>query len=85
MEYLSKVKELRKKVPIPITVAINLLKQNNGDLALCEQSFISSKNSGISNTILEICQQTGCSEEMARQKYIKSQFDSVRAVRSIQQ
>lgn len=62
MDYLSKAKELRKKVPIPITEAIELLKKNNSDIELCEQIFKDSK-------ILEISQQAGCSEEMARQRF----------------
>ena len=78
MDYLSKAKELRKKVPIPIMEAIDMLKKNDSDLALCEQIF---KN----NKILEICQQTGCSEAMAWQRFTDLRFDTAKTVRSIQE
>ena len=78
MEYLSKAKELRNKVPIPLIEAINLLKQNNCDSVLCEQIFIN-------NRISEIRQQTGCSEKVVRQKYIEAQFDVARTINSIRE
>lgn len=73
MDYLSKVKELRKRIPIPITEAMELLKKNNGDIVLCEQIFIDSN-------ILEIRRQTNCSEEMARQRYREHQFDIAKTI-----
>ena len=78
MKYLSEAKELRKKVPISITEAISLLKENDRDLVLCEQIFKDNK-------VLEICQQTGCSAEMARQRFTELKFDITKAIHSIRE
>ena len=78
MDYLSSTKELRKKVPISITEAIDLLKKNDRNLVLCEQIFKD-------NRILEICQQTGCSEEMARQRFADLNFDTIKTIHSIRE
>jgi hypothetical protein len=78
MDYLSSVKELRKRVPISITEAIELLKKHNNDIELCEQIFKD-------NNILEICRETNCSEEIAKQRYVNFKFDIARTIQSIRE
>lgn len=78
MDYKIKVRALREIVPVPMTEAIQLLKENNGDIKLCVQIFKE-------KSIKYICQETGCSEEMAMEFYEKEKFDLNRSISFIRE
>ncbi|WP_165020625.1 hypothetical protein [Dysgonomonas sp. ZJ279] len=72
----GKIKELRKIVPVPMGEAMQLLKANNGDVALCAALFKA-------KSISEICELTGCEPKMAAAYYEAERFDFNRTVSSI--
>ncbi|NDV78685.1 hypothetical protein [Dysgonomonas sp. 511] len=69
----NKIKELRKIVPIPIGEAMQLLKENDGDIEKCVYLFKA-------KSIAEICKQTGCDEAVAARHYEEEKLDINRAV-----
>lgn len=72
----GKIKELRNIVPVPMGEAMQLLKVNNGDVALCAALFKA-------KSISEICELTGCDSKMAAAYYETEKFDFNRTVSSI--
>ncbi|MBE8727312.1 hypothetical protein [Flavobacterium hungaricum] len=72
------IKILRSKISIPLNKAIELLKMNNGDVALSEQSFHT-------ENIIEICKVTECDEETAQKEYQICNCDVTKAVERINQ
>lgn len=73
---LDNLKILREKIAIPLAVAIQLLKQHNGDIDLCIQEFHQSN-------ILEIVNQTDCDKSIAQTYYQKNQYDIDKAIHEI--
>jgi len=73
---LDNLKILREKITIPLAVAIQLLKQHNGDIDLCIQEFHQSN-------ILEIVNQTDCDKSIAQTYYQKNQYDIDKAIHEI--
>ncbi len=73
---IDKVKLLRKKINIPITEAIQLLKKNKGDIALSEHVFHS-------NNIKEIQKNTDCDEKTAEENYKLFSYDIKKAIQKI--
>lgn len=72
------IKELRKAIPIPLTEAIELLKNNNSDIQKCIDIFKT-------NSIRIICELTGCDKSMASKYYESEKFDFNRTVSSIRE
>lgn len=75
---LEKIKELRKLVPIPMSEASRLLKNNNGNVELSAHLFKA-------DCIEKICQQTGCDKETATQYYEAEKLDVNRAISEIRE
>lgn len=73
MDYKVKVKALREIMPIPMAEAIKLLKEYDGDIEVCAETFKS-------KSIEYICKQTGCNNEMAAQFYEREKFDLNRTI-----
>lgn len=78
MNYISKAKELRKIIPIPINEALVLLKRNRGDLTVCVEQFKD-------ESIQIICKTTGCDKDMASLYYNRENFDLNRSISMIQE
>ncbi|GAB6120917.1 hypothetical protein [Dysgonomonas termitidis] len=74
----SKIKELRKIVPVPMNEALQLLQANDGDVEKCVYLFKA-------KSIKEICEQTGCDEQTAAEYYEAEKFDINRAVSNIKE
>ena len=72
----KKVKELREKISIPLDVAIQLLKKNNGNILISEQDFHN-------NHINEISKVTECDFELAKENYITCNYNKVKAIEKI--
>ncbi|MDU1889752.1 MAG: hypothetical protein E6767_03600 [Dysgonomonas sp.] len=75
---ISQIKELRKLLPIPMNEAMQLLKDNNGDIEKSAKMFKA-------NSIELICETTGCSEDTAYEYYEAEKFDFNRTVSSIRE
>lgn len=78
MDYKSKIKELREIIPIPMSEALKLLKENNGNIDTCVEIFKTA-------SIQYICKETGCSQEMAQTYYEREKFDLNRTVSMIRE
>ena len=78
MDYKIKVKALREIVPVPISEALKLLKENDGNIEQCADIFKS-------KSIEHICSETGCSKDMAIQFYEKEKFDLNRTISFIRE
>ncbi len=78
MDYKIKVKALREIMPIPMAEAVELLKENNGDIKTCAEIFKA-------KSIELICKETGCSENMAIEFYEKEKFDLNRTISFIKE
>lgn len=74
----DKIKELRKVLPIPITEALQLLRENDGDVEKCIYLFKA-------KSIKEIVQLTGCDEQIATQYYEAEKNDFNRTVSAIRE
>lgn len=74
----EKIKILRTKISVPLNIALQLLKKNNGNIELCEQEFHE-------NNIQIICNETECDYETAKKNYEVSNFDILKAVERINQ
>lgn len=75
MEF-EKLKKLRKKIPIPLKKAIELLEKNNGNIEACEKEFHKL-------TIDAICKITDCEKEKATRIYYKFNFNKEKAIHEI--
>lgn len=73
MDNKSKIKELRKIVPIPISDALKLLNENEGDVEKCVHLFNE-------KSIKQICETTACDTKMATLFYTQEKFDVNRAI-----
>lgn len=78
MDIKKRITELRALVPIPITEAAALLKNNNYDIQKCASLYKA-------KSINHIAEKTGCSKEIAETKYITNDYDINRAISSIQE
>lgn len=74
----DKIKALREIVPIPISEALKILKENDGDVEKCVYLF---KN----QCIIDISKVTGCDIKMATKYYEKEKLDVNRAISSIKE
>ncbi len=70
------IKILRSKISIPLNKAVELLKKNNGDVALSEQDFHD-------ENIFEISKMTDCDQETARKEYQICNYDVIKTVKRI--
>lgn len=75
---INKVKELRTLLPIPINEAMQLLKDNDGDIEKCVYLFKA-------KAIRDICDLAGCDAEIAQQHYETEKYDFNRTVSSIRE
>lgn len=78
MDYKNKIKELREHLPVPITEALSLLKENEGDVEKCIYLFKA-------KSIKYICEQTGCEETTAIKYYESEKFDLNRAISAVRE
>lgn len=72
----EKIKILRNKITIPLDVAIQLLKKNNGDINASEQEFHH-------NNIREISISAECDHDTARENYELCKYDITKAIERI--
>lgn len=72
----EKLKILRSRIAIPLDIAINLLKENNGNIEDSEQEFHY-------NNIKEISILAECDFETARESYNFCKYDTAKAVEKI--
>jgi len=70
---ISKVKELRQSVPIPLDEALKLLRENDADVEKCIYLFKA-------KSIRDICNQTGCDTAMANFYFEREKLDINRAI-----
>lgn len=70
------IKILRSKISIPLNKAVELLKKNNGDVALSEQDFHD-------ENIFEISKIADCDQETARKEYQICNYDVIKTVKRI--
>ena len=75
---IQKVKELRKILPVQMNEALQLLKDNDGDVQKSAHMFKA-------NSIEQICEMTGCDEDVAYEYYEAEKFDFNRTVSSIRE
>lgn len=75
---INKVKELRAVVPVPMSEAMQLLKENGGDVEKCVYLYKA-------RSIRHICEQTGCDEAMANKYFESEKYDINRAVSFIRE
>lgn len=74
----EKLKILRSKISIPLNVAVELLRENNGDIALCEREFHN-------DNIQIISMKTECDYDIAKKNYELCNYDVTKAVERINQ
>lgn len=74
----GKVKELRKIVPIPMGEALQLLKENDGDIEICVYLFKA-------RCVKQIMEQTSCDEQMAAEHYEAEKLDLNKAISSVRE
>lgn len=72
----EKIKILRNRISIPLNIAVRLLKENNGDVLLCEKEFHDSN-------IGEICLKAECDYDTAKDNYGICNYDIAKAVERI--
>jgi len=72
----EKLKLLRNKIAIPLKEAIELLKENNGDIKASETAFHQKK-------IEEICVITEDEEQLVKQYYRKFNHDKEKVIRKL--
>ena len=73
---VEKVKILRQKLSIPLSAAIKLIKENNGDVSACEKEFHNSN-------IMAICRLAECDESIANKFYYIFKYDVQKAIKKI--
>lgn len=74
----EKIKILRNKISIPLNMAFELLKKNDGDILLCEKEFHD-------NNIQVICEKTECDYDTAKKNYAICNYDIVKTIDRINQ
>ncbi|WP_316635811.1 hypothetical protein [uncultured Flavobacterium sp.] len=74
----ERLKILRSKISIPLNVAVELLKKNNGDVVSCEQEFYN-------GNIKTICIKTECDYDVAKENYEVCNYDIPKAIERINQ
>lgn len=74
----EQIAELRKMLPIPISEAVLLLKNNNSDIERCANIFKA-------RSIEQIEELTGCESQMAEKYYKEEDFDFNRTVSTIRE
>lgn len=72
----TKIKILRSRTAIPLDVAIQLLKENNGDIDASEQAFHHNK-------IRAIVFEAECDYETAKEYYELCKYDTTKAIERI--
>ncbi len=77
-DYKTLIKELRQIVPIPMSEALQMLKDNNGDVKLCADKFKAA-------AIERICAETGCYKAIAEEYYEREKYDLNRTVSMIKE
>jgi len=77
-ETLQKIKTLREKLSIPLDVAMQLMKENNDDILMCQQEFHR-------NNINTICRLAECNEIVAEKYYQICNFDIEKSIKKIHQ
>lgn len=70
---MNKVKELRTIVPVPVSEALKLLRDNDGDIETCVYRYKA-------NSLKYICEQTGCDLAMANHYFEQEKYDINRAI-----
>lgn len=78
MSYKEKVKALRELMPIPMGEALELLKENEGNISVSANLFKA-------KSLQHIQKETGCSAEMANEFYEKEKFDINRTISFIRE
>ncbi|MDH6354229.1 hypothetical protein M2132_000556 [Dysgonomonas sp. PH5-45] len=78
MDLKEKVRELRQMVPVPVSEAMALLKENEGDTEKCVYLFKA-------KSVKEICVATGCDEATATRHYEAEKFDINKAISAIRE
>ncbi|MDA6072795.1 hypothetical protein NJT12_24540 [Flavobacterium sp. AC] len=74
----EKLKILRSRISIPLSIAVQLLKKNDGDVLLCEKEFHDTN-------IKEICLKTECNYEIAKENYGICKCDIIKTIERINQ
>ena len=74
----EKLKILRNKISIPLNVAVQLLKKNDGNVVLSEKEFHDSN-------IKKICLQAECGYQTAKENYEICHYDIKKAIERINQ
>lgn len=77
-DYKTQIKELRQIVPVPMSEALQMLKENNGDVKLCAEQFKAA-------AIEKICSETGCYKSVAEKYYKREKYDLNRTVSMIRE
>ena len=77
-DYKTQIKELRQIVPIPMSEALQMLKENNGDVKLCVEKFKAA-------AIAKICSETSCDKYTAEKYYEREKYDLNRTVSMIRE
>lgn len=75
---IEKIKQLRSSIPVSLSKAILLLKENEGDILKCEAAYHG-------QNIRYLYRMAECDEETARQSYLISQGNIEKALARIQQ
>lgn len=75
---IHKIKELRNIVPIAMTEALQLLKENNGDVEKCADLFKQ-------KCIDQICTETSCDRNTATEYFKAEKMDINRAISAIRE
>lgn len=77
-DYKTQIKELRQIVPVPMSEALQMLKENNGDVKFCVEKFKAA-------AIAKICSETGCDKSTAEKYYEREKYDLNRTVSMIKE
>ncbi|MDR2238569.1 MAG: hypothetical protein LBE92_20765 [Chryseobacterium sp.] len=72
----EKINLLRKRISIPLTVAIKLLKKHKGDISACEKEFHH-------DNVMEISAVADCDQETALKYYSLCAHDQLKAIKKI--
>lgn len=75
-EKFHKIQILKERLSISMSLAIELINENNGDLLMCEQEFNR-------NNINTICRLAECNEEVAEKYYKTHNFDVKKSIQKI--
>lgn len=78
MEYKAQVKELRKRIPIPVQEALAGLKATQGNVDFVERAFIE-------KCLATICGQTNVASEEALNRFKEQKYDLNKTISSIRE